>query len=193
MPLDVNDDLELVRQARTGSQEAFARLVRLHHRSVRAFIAQSVRPTDFSDDLAQDVFLCAYRSLAQFQGEGSFLAWLLGIARHKVLTHLRSQARRQRRETSHLAAALAEWRADWVEGDSPDWEAAVMQTRLRECIDRLAPTSRQVVEEHYFKSCSAEAIGARLGKSGGAVRMLLLRIRQALATCLRGPSGEESP
>lgn len=190
-PLDVNDDLELVRQARAGSAEAFTALVRLHQRSVRAFIARSVRPADVADDLAQDVFLSAYRSLDQFQGDGALLAWLLGIARHKVLTHLRSQARRQRRETLHLATALAEWRAHWVEDDSPEWEAAALQTRLRECIDRLAPTSRQVIEEHYFQNCSAEAIGARLGKSGGSVRMLLLRIRQALATCLRGPAPEE--
>lgn len=117
VPLDVNDDLELVRQARTGSQAAFTTLVQLHQRSVRTFIARSVRPTDLADDLAQDVFLSAYRNLEQFQGDGAFLSWLLGIARHKVLTHLRSQARRQRRETSHLAAVVAEWRADWLEGD----------------------------------------------------------------------------
>lgn len=193
MPLDVNDDLELVRQARTGSQEAFTALVRLHQRSVRAFIAQSVRPADLADDLAQDVFLSAFRSLDQFHADSSFLAWLLGIARHKVLTHLRSQTRRQRREMSHLAEALAQWRADWADRDSFESDAADLQTRLRECIERLAPTSRQVVEEHYFRSCSAEAIGARLGKSGGAVRMLLLRIRTALATCLRGSTREESP
>jgi RNA polymerase sigma-70 factor, ECF subfamily len=56
---------------------------------------------------------------------------------------------------------------------------------LRECLQRLPPASGEIVRDHYFDNHTAEEIAGRQGKRGGAVRMLLLRIRRGLAECVR--------
>jgi DNA-directed RNA polymerase specialized sigma24 family protein len=61
---------------------------------------------------------------------------------------------------------------------------------LQECLQRLAPESRRVIEDHYFKDHTIAAIAQRQGRKGGTVRMMLLRIRQALGKCVRDKLGE---
>ena len=67
--------------------------------------------------------------------------------------------------------------------DDVDQEQTI--AALHKCLDHLAPESRLVVEEHYFQRQTIEAISRRQGRSGGAVRMMLLRIRHALGDCIR--------
>jgi RNA polymerase sigma-70 factor (ECF subfamily) len=180
----VDDVTSLVEQARGGSAEAFAGLVRQHHRPVRAYLGRLVRDAAVVDDLAQEVFLTAYRSLADYQGRASLEAWLLGIARHRALHYLRGESRRQRRENRLLEDTLERQRVRQAEAE--DSERLVREVAvLRDCLQELPPHSLQLVKDHYFEDQTAEAIAVRLGKKGNAVRMLLLRVRRALAVCIR--------
>ena len=185
--LELHEDLELARQA-AGSKEAFAQLVRRHQASVRAFLARYVPCPETADDLAQDVFLYAYQHLANFRGDGGLEAWLLGIARNKAKQHLRADVRRRERETGTLAVQLARWRLDRLEQDEDDREQTFRV--LQACIERLAPESRRLVEEHYFAQQTLESIAKRRNKSGGALRMTLLRVRQALSRCIQKHKAE---
>jgi len=106
----MDEEMVLVERARAGSEEAFAGIVRIHQGRIRAFLGRYLRDRDAVDDLAQEVFLAAYRSLSTFKGDSSLSIWLLGIARHRALAHLRSEARRRAREAGSLQAALSEWR-----------------------------------------------------------------------------------
>jgi len=73
---------------------AFARLVILHHSKIRGFLRRLCRDEQTADDIAQDVFVIAYRRLRQFTGNGSFGGWLLSIAYRCFLQHQRQQRRR---------------------------------------------------------------------------------------------------
>ena len=66
---DVDDVAETLEHARAGSQAAFADIVRRHHRMVRVYLGRFVREAATIDDLAQEVFLAAYRGLADFHGQ----------------------------------------------------------------------------------------------------------------------------
>ncbi len=183
-----SDATQLLRQAKAGSREAFAELVRLHHRAVRIYLSRYVRAADMIDDLAQEVFVAAYCSLGEHRDSVSLVPWLLGIARNRALHFLRGEMRRQRREGRVLDATLADWRLQQTEADSdgPDAEEHVAQLRaLRECLQKLPRHGRRLVDAFYFKNQSAEAIAGRLGKKGGAVRMTLLRIRAILSECIQ--------
>lgn len=182
----MNEAGDLVRRAKAGSREAFAELVRMHQRNVRVYLSRFVHAPDAIDDVAQEVFVTAYRSLAEHRDEAALLPWLLGIARHRALHFLRGEARRQRREGRGLAAALAGWRHERLEQDPPDQHAPETELRaLRECLQELPRHGRRLVKDHYFKKQTAEAIAGRLGKKGNAVRMALLRIRSLLSECIR--------
>jgi RNA polymerase sigma-70 factor, ECF subfamily len=180
------EEAELLRQAAEGSSDAFAGLVRLHQATVRWCLFRCLRDPATADDLAQEVFLAAYKNIGKCRSADSLRAWLLGIARNLAIQHVRGESRRRMRETGPLATQLAEWRIEQLQRD-PQEGLDHEQTleRLRHCVDQLAPESRRVVEEHYFERLSAETIAQRQGRGAGAVRMMLMRIRKVLGECIR--------
>jgi RNA polymerase sigma factor (sigma-70 family) len=116
------EQADLLRQAAGGSREAFAQLVRLHQAAVRWCLVRAVRDPVTADDLAQEVFLAAYKNLATCRSAESLRGWLLGIARNLAVQHVRSEARRRLRERGPLATQLAEWRIEQI----PNLQASVL-------------------------------------------------------------------
>jgi RNA polymerase sigma-70 factor (ECF subfamily) len=183
---EASEEAGLLRQAVAGSQEAFAMLVRLHQAAVRWCLVRYVRDPATADDLAQEVFLAAYRNLAKCRSADSLRGWLLGIARNMAIQHVRGEARRRLRERGSLSIQLAQWRIEHLEQDPEDGRDHERQFEtLRHCVEHLAPESRRVVEEHYFHRQTVESIAQRQGRGAGAVRMMLLRIRKTLGECIR--------
>jgi RNA polymerase sigma-70 factor (ECF subfamily) len=182
---DASDEVELVRQAAAGSREAFAQLVGIHQAAVRWCLVRYVRDPATADDLAQEVFLAAYRNLATCRAPANLRGWLLGIARNLAMQHVRAEARRRLKEQGPLAAQMAQWRIEQLEqAPGEDLEHERKFETLRHCVEHLAPESRRVVEEHYFHRQTVESIAQRQGRGAGAVRMMLLRIRKALGDCI---------
>jgi RNA polymerase sigma-70 factor (ECF subfamily) len=172
----------LVRDARAGSREAFARLVRLNQELVRTFLCRRLSSIDAADDLAQEVFLVAFRRIEEYRGDAPFSHWLLGIARNQALEFLRRESRRNRHV---VEAGLAQWHAEQLSEPSQNGaEHERTLSALRDCIQALPPQSRSVVDRFYFESQPAESIAGQLDKKPGAVRMMLLRIRRALGDCV---------
>ena len=192
MPNDANAadglavDNQLIVRARTGDRDAFSELVRRHEGPVRSYLARVLGDLHAADDVAQDVFVEAYRGLRTYRGSGTFRSWLLATAHHKAITLLRSLARRRTRPVADIEATLATGRLQVVESALGDpAEARRIEEALARCLNRLPDKSRRYVERHYYRGESAEVIARSLGKSGSAVRMALLRIRAALAECIR--------
>lgn len=165
---------------------AFGELLRLQQGRVRAYLRRFVLDADMADDLAQETFLAAYRGLSSRNPAAPVELWLLGIARNRALKYLRDEARRRRHEGRPLRAALAGWSADRLEsdgssGDDRDREVSA----LKDCLKGLPGHSAELVTAHYYDRMSAAEIGRRLGKREGAVRMTLLRVREALRQCVQ--------
>jgi RNA polymerase sigma-70 factor, ECF subfamily len=176
----------LVDEARTGSEEAFAELVRRHHADVRLFLVRFVRQADAADDLAQEVFLSAYRSLASYETDRPFGAWLLGIARHRALHWLRTEARRLQREGRKIESAINGLQLHDANALGDDVEQVERElAALRRCLRKLPEHGRQLVDAFYYRNESAESLAQRLGRSSGAVRMMLMRVRRALSECVQ--------
>jgi RNA polymerase sigma-70 factor (ECF subfamily) len=176
----------LVDEARGGSQEAFAELVRRHHTDVRLFLARFVRQADAADDLAQEVFITAYRSLASYDSERSFGAWLLGIARHRALHWLRTEARRLQREGRRVETAINGLQLhDANELDDDVQRVERELEALRRCLRKMPEQGRKLIDAFYYQDESADSLARRLGRTSGAIRMMLLRVRRALGDCVQ--------
>ena len=188
-PDDVNS---LVAQAQGGDEGAFSFLVRAHHASVRAFLGRYVRDPASVDDLAQDTFITAHRRLPTFRGESQFSSWLLGIARNLALTFLRDEGRRQRREGRVMDACLDQWQAARLEHEDELQQHQSLLDALEGCIDQLQENAQEMVQAFYFQNERADSIAQRLNRKSSAVRMSLLRIRKALAACVRRKTEESS-
>ncbi len=171
----------LVGQAQKGSREAFAQIVRLHQAPLRAFLSKYVQQDDVVDDLAQDTFLAAYRSLADYRSDAPLRTWLLGIARHRVLRYLDDLRRRRAGPETGLQAALDTWLGRTLEAGGGHEEEV---RALEGCLDSLPPTSARMIRSFYFHGRTAAEVGLETGKSEGAVWVTLMRIRQALRKCI---------
>lgn len=87
------EDRDLVRLAQGGDEQAFARLVERHRRAVyRAAYAALGSPAE-AEDVAQETFVSAFRTLAGFRGDAALKTWLLTIAWRKALDRRRSVTR----------------------------------------------------------------------------------------------------
>src|SRR5215510_7494011 len=79
-----------------GNRDAFRQIVRAYSLPLRSYLASQIHNLDDVDDLAQEIFLAAFRNLPTFRRGEDFGAWLRGIARNKLHNHWRSSARRDR-------------------------------------------------------------------------------------------------
>jgi len=178
------DEARLIDEARAGAREAFAELVRLHQAHVRAFIARYIRNWDVVEDVAQESFLSAYRSLSTFRGGSSVRTWLLGIARNQALKYVRDEGARLG-GTGALRSAVFAWLAERIETGSGEVGSREREiTALQSCLESLPGNSAEIVTEHYFHERTAAEIARRSGKSGSAIWMSLMRIRTALRRCV---------
>src|SRR5687767_14202841 len=141
---------KLIEEARRGSREAFAQLIGLHQAEVRAYLGRWARDREVVDDLAQETFLSAYRSIGDYKPAAPLRFWLFGIARNRALRHLREEQGRKSRQSSSLEALLPGWLAEEAESTGEaDHEREV--SALRQCIQGLPPHSSGLVEDFYFK------------------------------------------
>ena len=177
------EEATLLAKAQRGSEEAFTGLVRLHQGAVRAYLGRSTRDREVVDDLAQEVFVTAYRKLASFRGDASLRSWLLGIACNHWLAFLRGEQRRLARHEKRLQLELSRWQAKRVEEREP-LLADEERGALRECLLKLPGRSRALVEAHYFRGEAAATIAEGLGRKASTVRMTLLRARKTLRSCM---------
>ena len=130
------DDL-LVEEARRGGREAFAELVRRHERRVYGLVFRMVRDRADADDLAQEVFLTAFKSIASFRRGAAFTTWIYRIAVNQSLTFLKK--RRREKDRAGFREDLSVDGPGRDEGFSPEARSALkeLRGRISEAVDAL--------------------------------------------------------
>lgn len=161
----MDQERDLARRAAAGDAAAFAALVRAHEAAVRRFLARLTRG-DGADDLAQEVFLKAWRSAQAFRGEGSYRAWLMRIAWTLFLSAHRARGRRDAREQ---AAPVPESRHDR--------DAAI---DLQRALAGLSERERAAALLCFGEGCSHGEAAAIMGIPLGTLKSILARARAAL-------------
>jgi RNA polymerase sigma-70 factor (ECF subfamily) len=95
--MDERPEESLVEDARRGGREAFAELVRRHERRVYGIVLRLARDPADADDLAQEVFMTAWRAIGSFRSGSSFYTWLYRIAVNTSLSFLKKRGREKGR------------------------------------------------------------------------------------------------
>lgn len=93
----MGSEADLAKAAAAGNVAAFTALVRMHEAAVRRLLSRLLRGEGV-DDLAQDVFVRAWRMAGSWRGEGTYKAWLMGIAWGIFRADYRARSRRAARE-----------------------------------------------------------------------------------------------
>jgi RNA polymerase sigma-70 factor, ECF subfamily len=180
------DSWAVVARAQSGDADAFAELYTEHAARIYRFINHRVPNRHVAEDLAQDVWVRALKSLAAVQYEGKDIgAWLMTVARNLVADHFKSSAVR-RSSHRNIDDLIAE-RFEPIADDDPEREAArlVDCQRVRELILPLLPEmtddQRRVLLLRFFEGMTLAEVADVMGKHIGAVKALQTRAVSRLA------------
>jgi RNA polymerase sigma-70 factor, ECF subfamily len=177
------DEDRLVEQSRRGDLNAFDQLVARHYPRVYAVAQRLSSSPDDAADVAQEVFIAAWKQLNRFRGHASFPTWLHAIALRQCALGAR-YARSRPVSLDDLAAP----EPVASEGSSVQalFERREQETALHAAIDALPRAQREAVVLHYFGGLTCAETAAAMGISAGAVMTHLFRARKTL----RGALGE---
>lgn len=185
---DPPKDADIVRSILQGDVNAFELLLRRYKAHALRIIQRRV-PAQEVEDVLQDVFLKAYRSLPGFDPESHFRKWLSAIAVRACCDYWRSA--RSIRESP--VTALSERHQEWLEGviATASIESAARGARRKEAkevlawaLDRLPPKDRMVVEMVHLEGMSGSEAADLLGWSVANVKVRAFRGRKRLRTLL---------
>lgn len=176
--------------AARGDREAFARLVDATRSVVSSVALAIIRDTELSRDVAQDVFLSAWRELSHLRDPQSFLPWLRQMTRHRAYHVLRTERRRGRRINAVDTDALLSMAVDEAPGAEATLLADEDRRVLAAVLDALPDDTREVVTLFYREGQSSAQVAQLLGISDSAVRKRLSRARSSLRMSLLDRFGD---
>ena len=178
-------DNELIERFLSGDSTAFDELVNRHQRQVFATAYRMVGNAETSEEIAQETFIRAFKSLRSFRRKASFNTWLYRITMNLCYDELK---RHQQRVELAPAAAVDSGKA----ADSPDETMAKEERKvwLARQIESLPFKQRSALVLRIFQSMSFKEIARTLGCSAVSARVnyrhAILKLKDAVAT-----SGEE--
>ncbi len=177
------DEVNLVRQAKEGDRECFGQLMENHApRAYRIAFAILQNQSD-AEDIVQEAFITAYKSIKKLEKEGSFGSWLSRIVTTRAYSLLRKRQREQKTieattskfkmEMSHTASNTAANKHDFA-------------LDLREAITRLPELHRLVILLHYSEDAPTDEIANTLNRPAGTIRRILSESYRLLRLYLEG-------
>ncbi len=162
------DEDQPLMTAAQNDPKAFGALYRRHLDRVYRYLRYRVGNEQDAQDLTTQTFMAALESLQSYRGEGTVIAWLLGIAYHKLVDWQRKE-----RVTAPMAAALAVPDAALRPEDLVVQQ--VERQGLEEALLLLAPERAEAIALRYFGELTNGEVATIMGKNEAAVKMLIHR------------------
>jgi RNA polymerase sigma factor (sigma-70 family) len=175
-------DEQLVEWAQTGSSEAFAVLFRRYRPAIARYAGRILGDEGRAEDIAQEVFLSALRSIGTLDRPAGFKPWLYRIAHNTCVDHMRRTGRAE--EVSIDANLLPPSEEIRLFRRGPSTHAAVSQkedfNNLREAFGGLPRAQSEMLVMRELEGLSYDEIAVRLGVTRASVESTLFRARQGL-------------
>lgn len=166
------DEAELIGRARQGDGEAWYRLVGVHQEAVFRLAYLLLRDASDAEDVAQEVFVRAFRALGTFDAERPLRPWLLRIASNLAHNRRRSLGRYlEALKRLYSAPETTTSSASPAEGLAKRWEAETLWSAIK----HLKPAEQEVVYLRYFLELSEAEMATAMNVAPGTVKSRLHR------------------
>jgi RNA polymerase sigma-70 factor, ECF subfamily len=149
---------------------------------VYGYLLSRCGDVSLAEDLTAECFLAAALAVYKPDPPPLNVAWLIGVARHKLVDHWRNQERERRGLRTVYSGQPA---------TEDPWDERIDQLRARETLARLGPHHRSVLTLRYLDGLPVGAVAEQLGRSVHATEALLVRARRAFRQTYTEYSGEE--
>jgi RNA polymerase sigma-70 factor (ECF subfamily) len=182
-------DQALVERAQKGDERAFEQLVEKYQRKLGRLLSRFLRDHAEIEDVAQDIFIKAYRALPTFRGESAFYTWLYRIGVNTVKNHLVSKGRRVPTSTE-FDADEAESFEDAEHLHDINTPESLLQSKqigqtVHAAMEALSQELRLAIMLREIDGLSYEEIAEKMKCPIGTVRSRIFRAREAVAERLR--------
>ena len=158
-----------------GDKDAMRLLFARHNVRVFRFLIRMVGNEATAEDLLNEVFVHVWRTAERFEARSQVSTWILGIARYKALTALRSRSFDE----------LEDEVADSIEDSSDDPETSMQKTErsaiLQACLSQLSSAHREVVDLVYYHEQSIEEVARIIGVPQNTVKTRVFHARKRIA------------
>ena len=175
-------DLALVRRAKKGDYRAFDLLVLKYQSRIVSIAFKFVKEIQLAEDISQESFIKAYRSIDSFREESAFYTWLYRITANTAKNYLVSKGRRKESSISELSISENEDFFELPTNDSP--EQILMAQSLKDIIydalSGLPEDTRTALSLREFEGLNYEEIAEIMNCPVGTVRSRIFRGREAL-------------
>ena len=172
-----NSDEALVAKIASGNRLAMQVLFARHHARIYRFVLRLLGSEALAEDVTSEVFLDVWRQAHRFEARSAVTTWLLAIARHKALAELRRRPEPPSDAGSMDASDPA---------DNPEATFAIKHRGeiLRNCLTRLSPRHREIIDLVYYHEKSVQEAAAILGVPGNTVKTRMFHARKKLSELL---------
>ncbi len=182
-------DEGLVRQARSGDRGAFEELVRRTTRLVYSRLYLETGDPHQAEDLVQETFMRAFRSIGQVDEPAGFRAWLLKVAQTVAIDAYRHGARLRRAEPKRVSQEVL---GGLPAAGPDDPDQAGRREKVRQVLQSLPEEYRLPLTLRYIDGADCGTIQMQLGLSPGSLRGLLYRGLQLLRKAVKMEVPHES-
>jgi len=180
------DDTTLVRASQRGDRDAFGILVSRYAPAIIGMTARMLGPAGDAEDIAQETFVAAYRSLSSFQLSSKFSTWLYRIAVNKCKDVLRARrpAVVSLDDGDTDEAAEESWQA--VDDQTPHWELEQVELawELGKGIDALPAVYRESFVLRHIEGLGYDEMSEVLGVNRDTLKMRVYKARTLLCRSL---------
>ncbi|MBQ1667621.1 MAG: RNA polymerase sigma factor [Prevotella sp.] len=172
------DEQQRIQRILAGKHDEYAYFVRQYSQALLDFTSRMVGDVSDAEELAQDTFVKAYRSLSSFAGTSSFYTWLRRIAYHESLNYLK------RRKFHWVNIDEVVMENDVSEEDlSTGKEERILL--MEEAIDNLAPEERMLIHLYYYENIPLREIAFIMNVESNVLATRLHRIRKKLLLMIK--------
>ena len=171
-------DTEIISHVLKGDQQVFAELVSRYQNYVFTLVIRFTENREDAEEVSQDVFVKAYRSLADFRGDSKFSTWLYTIARTSSITFLRKKKLETVSIDNEKTAVQLENRESSFSANTIEQKSRIKM--VNEAIQLLSVDDAQIITLFYKAEQSLEEMGKILGMEPNTVKVKLHRARVRL-------------
>jgi len=182
-------DNEIISRVLKGEQNAYAELVNRYQAYVFTLVLRMIKTREDAEEVAQDVFIKAYRSLADFRGESKFSTWLYTIANTTSITFLRKKKLDVHSLDNEKVFEVADSKDSGFRANLVEQKSRV--NMVNEAIAMLSPDDAEIITLFYKAEQNLEEIARILRLETNTVKVRLHRARARLKDKMEKNFSEE--
>tara|TARA_B110000902_G_C14275811_1_gene574893 strand:- start:1175 stop:1756 length:582 start_codon:yes stop_codon:yes gene_type:complete len=177
-----NDDDYYIKKTLDGDSTSFGFLVNKYQNMVFTLAIKMLKHREESEEVSQDTFIKAYKSLSKFNGESKFSTWLYRVAYNTCLDRIKKNTKYNSNVEINDVTSNEIFQAENIFDSLENKERSEI---IQECMNRLPEDQRIIIHLFYFEELSLKEIIDVVSMSEGNLKVKLYRARKKLFTIFK--------